>query len=116
MYIIPFITTLPIDVINTGIFNLEIMKKYFMHYCIHLIMKYTPLKLTISLLYLHYDLTTTLYHVIDVMNTGIIDQETMEIIMDEVGVKNGLISFEQFYELVELVNQVNIVNRYLKRV
>jgi hypothetical protein len=44
----------------------------------------------------------------DVMNNGIIDNETMEIIIDEVGVKNGVLSFEQFYELVELVNQVSM--------
>ena len=44
----------------------------------------------------------------DVLNNGIIDEETMEIIIDEVGVKNGVLSFEQFYELVELVNQVSM--------
>lgn len=44
----------------------------------------------------------------DVLDSGIIDDETMEIIIDEVGVKNGILSFEQFYELVELVNQVSI--------
>ena len=44
----------------------------------------------------------------DVLDNGIIDEETMEIIIDEVGVKNGILTFEQFYELVELVNQVSI--------
>ena len=44
----------------------------------------------------------------DVLNNGIIDEETMEIIIDEVGVKNGILTFEQFYELVELVNQVSL--------
>ena len=44
----------------------------------------------------------------DVLNNGIIDEETMEIIIDEVGVKNGVLSFEQFYELDELVNQVSM--------
>lgn len=44
----------------------------------------------------------------DVLDNGIIDQETMEIIIDEVGVTDGILSFEQFYELVELVNQVSI--------
>ena len=43
----------------------------------------------------------------DVMDNGIIDEETMEIIIDEVGVKNGILTFEQFYALVELVNQVS---------
>lgn len=44
----------------------------------------------------------------DVLDNGIIDEETMEIIIDEVGVKNGILTFEQFYELVELVNQVSM--------
>ena len=46
--------------------------------------------------------------IVDVMETGVIDGETMEIIIDEVGVKDGIISFDQFFELVALVNEVTI--------
>eukprot|EP00596_Hydrurales_sp_CCMP1899_P010927 CAMPEP_0119043630 /NCGR_PEP_ID=MMETSP1177-20130426/24302_1 /TAXON_ID=2985 /ORGANISM="Ochromonas sp, Strain CCMP1899" /LENGTH=129 /DNA_ID=CAMNT_0007012175 /DNA_START=229 /DNA_END=618 /DNA_ORIENTATION=- len=44
----------------------------------------------------------------DVLSNGVIDAETMEIIIDECGVKDGVITFEQFYDLVALVNQVEL--------
>jgi hypothetical protein len=47
--------------------------------------------------------------IVDIMSTGIIDDETMEVIIEEVGVsKDGILSFEKFRELVDLVNQVAI--------
>jgi hypothetical protein len=44
----------------------------------------------------------------DVLSRGFIDDETMTTIITEVGVSGGLMTFEQFYEMVDLVNQVSI--------
>lgn len=43
----------------------------------------------------------------DVMSRGFIDQETLGIIMKELGIKSGFMDFAQFKELVEMVNHVN---------
>jgi hypothetical protein len=46
--------------------------------------------------------------VVDIMSSGVIDDETMGVIIEEVGVKDGVLTFEKFRELVDLVNQVAI--------
>ena len=37
--------------------------------------------------------------IVDVMSTGVIDDETMQVIIEEVGVTDGTISFDQFFEV-----------------
>ena len=43
----------------------------------------------------------------DVLARGFVDQETIKIVLKEVGVKSGFMNFVQFKDTVELVNQVN---------
>ena len=44
----------------------------------------------------------------DVLSRGFVDTETLQIILAEAGVVDGLMTFEQFYEVVDLVNQVSM--------
>jgi hypothetical protein len=46
--------------------------------------------------------------VIDVMNRGYIDLETIKFIFIESGVSNEMLNFEQFFEVVDLLNQVSV--------
>jgi len=43
----------------------------------------------------------------EVMSRGFIDQETIGIIMKELGIKSGFLDFAQFKEMVEMINHVN---------
>lgn len=43
----------------------------------------------------------------DVMSRGFIDEETIGIIMKELGIKSGFLEFSQFKEMVEMINHVN---------
>ena len=44
----------------------------------------------------------------DVLGRGFIDADTMQIIFSEAGVHDGIMTFDQFFEVVELVNQVSL--------
>jgi len=46
--------------------------------------------------------------IVDVLDSGIIDRETMEIILNESGVGGEFMTFEQYFEVVDLVNQVSL--------
>jgi hypothetical protein len=36
---------------------------------------------------------------VDVLDSGVIDDETMQVIIEDVGVTDGAISFDQFFEV-----------------
>lgn len=44
----------------------------------------------------------------DVLGRGFIDADTMQIIFSEAGVHDGIMNFDQFFEVVDLVNQVSL--------
>mmetsp|Transcript_8705 Transcript_8705/g.12970 ORF Transcript_8705/g.12970 Transcript_8705/m.12970 type:complete len:186 (+) Transcript_8705:1229-1786(+) len=44
----------------------------------------------------------------DVLSRGFVDGDTMQVIFSEAGVTNGVMTFDQFYEVVDLVNQVSM--------
>jgi len=46
--------------------------------------------------------------IVDVLEIGVVDLETMEIVLKESGVTSGFMTFPQFQEVVELVNQLTI--------
>ena len=46
--------------------------------------------------------------ILDVLDNGVIDAETMDVILSECGVTGPLMSFDQFKEAVDLVNQVTL--------
>ena len=46
--------------------------------------------------------------IVDVLDSGIIDRETMEIILKESGVAGEFMTFEQYFEVVDLVNEVSL--------
>ena len=37
--------------------------------------------------------------IVDVLDSGVIDDETMQVIIEDVGVTDGAISFDQFFEV-----------------